>query len=179
MGFQFSFGARRVVLVVDNNIRLSFICFGVWSALRSFVRSFVVLCSLMVYCLCQSDNIYIHIYTSWILFSNPHVCSSTSVSVSARMCVCVWVCSSYNQLWRKPTMGTFLRTLLETIFMVPPKNILGLWAWLRLLRCSNDMTKDTTPHMASHRHFCTVHSVDILLSLPSPGHSLERRCWRC
>lgn len=62
-------------------------------------------------------------------------------------------------------MGTFLRTLLETIFMVPPKNILGLWAWLRLLRCSNDMTKDTTPHVASPRHFCTVHSVDILSSV--------------
>lgn len=59
-------------------------------------------------------------------------------------------------------MGTFLGTLLETIFMVPPKNILGLWARLRLLRCSNDMTKDTTPHVASPGHFCTGHAVDSL-----------------
>lgn len=64
MGSQFSFGARRVVLVVDNNIRLSFICFGVWSAVRSFVRRPVLIDGLLSLPVRQYIYMYIHIMNS-------------------------------------------------------------------------------------------------------------------
>lgn len=62
----------RVVVLVDNNIRLSFICFGVWSSGSS--------CSLMVYCLC-SQTIYTSCFPSILLSCvrvYVHVCSCDS-----------------------------------------------------------------------------------------------------